>query len=177
MATEYPVSRKRGAVYSPVILVLLVLCQSAASTLCGQPAPPTNLSPGSSTAPGPITSIVTVTLSWSASNGATTYEVAVKDVATGAFVEDSTIPGTSFTTSHLVAGKQYVWNVDACNSLCSGFAPQLFFQTPGTAPAPPTNLSPGSSTAPGPITSSVTVTLSWSASNRSEEHTSELQSL
>src|ERR1017187_8415434 len=130
------------------------------------PAPPTNLSPGSSTAPGPTTSSVTVTLSWNASSGATTYEVAVKDVATGVLVEDSTIPGTSFTTRHLSAGKQYAWNVDACNgSGCSNFAPALYFQTPAAVPPVPTGLSPGSSTAPGPTTSSVTVTLSWSASS------------
>ncbi len=132
-----------------------------------KPAPPTNLSPGSSSSPGPTTSSSTVTLSWSASSGATSYEVAVEDVATSSFVEDSTISSTSFTTSHLSAGRQYVWNVDACNgpSNCSAFAPHLFFQTPGVKPAPPTNLSPGSSSSPGPTTSSSTVTLSWSASS------------
>jgi len=80
------------------------------------PAVPTGLSPGTSGSPGPTTGSATVTLGWNASSGATSYEVAVKDVASGVFVEDSTIGATSFTTSHLSAGKQYVWNVDACNS-------------------------------------------------------------
>ena len=94
------------------------------------PPVPTNLSPGSSTSPGPTTSSVTVALSWSGTSGAT-YEVAVKDVATGIFVEDSVVSTTSFTTSHLVAGKAYVWNVDACfGTACSAFAPALYFQTP-----------------------------------------------
>jgi hypothetical protein len=101
-------------------------------TASGTAAPPvpTNLSPGSSTSPGPTTSSVTVTLSWSGTSGAT-YEVAVKDVATGIFVEDSVVSTTSFTTSHLVAGKIYLWNVDACfGTACSNFAPALYFQTP-----------------------------------------------
>jgi hypothetical protein len=55
----------------------------------------------------------------------------VKDVATGIFVEDSVVSTTSFTTSHLSAGKAYVWNVDACfGTLCSNFASPLYFQTP-----------------------------------------------
>jgi len=95
------------------------------------PATPTNLSPGSSSGPGPTTSSSAVTLSWSAPSGATSYEVAVRDIASGNLVEDSTINTTSFTTSHLSAGKQYRWDVDACNSAgCSSFALPLYFQTP-----------------------------------------------
>jgi hypothetical protein len=57
--------------------------------------------------------------------------VAVVDVGTGSFVEDSTVSTTTFTTSHLSAGRQYRWNVDACSgTLCSAFATHIFFQTP-----------------------------------------------
>jgi hypothetical protein len=91
---------------------------------------PTNLSPGSTSSPGPTTSSTTVTLSWSGTSGAT-YEVAIKDVATGTFIDDTTISATTFTATNLVAGKKYTWNVDACNgTLCSAFAQALYFQTP-----------------------------------------------
>jgi surface antigen len=128
------------------------------------PAVPTNLTPGSATAPGPTTGSTSVTLSWTGTSGAS-YEVAVKDVAAGTFVVDTTTTSTTFT-ANLSAGKQYTWNVDACNgSLCSAFASAEYFQTPGTKPAVPTNLSPGSTSSPGPTTSSSSVTLSWTGTS------------
>jgi hypothetical protein len=70
--------------------------------------------------------------------------VAVKDVAAGTYIDDTTVSSTTFTASNLSPGKQYVWNVDACNgSACSNFAPAIYFQTPASAPAVPTSLSPG----------------------------------
>jgi CARDB len=94
------------------------------------PAVPTNLSPGSTSSPGPTTGSTTVTLNWSGTSGAT-YEVAIKDVATGTFIDDTTISATTFTATNLVAGKKYVWNVDACSGTqCSAFAQALYFQTP-----------------------------------------------
>ena len=94
------------------------------------PAVPTSLSPGTSTSPGPTTPSTTVTLSWSGTSGAT-YEVAVKDVAAGTYIDDTTVSSTTFTASNLSPGKQYVWNVDACNgSACSNFAPAIYFRTP-----------------------------------------------
>lgn len=103
-------------------------------------AAPTNLSPGSGTAPGVATNSSTVALRWNASSATTSFEVAVKDVASGAFAEDSTVNSTSFVTSHLAAGRQYVWNVDACDaSGCSSFSSPAYFQTPaaGVVPPPP----------------------------------------
>ena len=134
-------------------------------TPASAPAVPTSLSPGTSTSPGPTTPSTTVTLSWSGTSGAT-YEVAVKDVAAGTYIDDTTVSSTTFTASNLSPGKQYVWNVDACNgSACSNFAPAIYFQTPASAPAVPTSLSPGTSTSPGPTTPSTTVTLSWSGTS------------
>ena len=70
-----------------------------------------------------------MTVSWSGTSGAS-YEVAIKDVATGSFVVDTTTTSTSYT-ANLTAGKKYTWNVDACNgTLCSAFAQALYFQTP-----------------------------------------------
>jgi hypothetical protein len=104
----------------------------------GTPAVPTNLSPGSTTSPGPTTSSTTVTLSWTGTSGAS-YEVAVRDVASGILADDTTTSATTLTVSNLTAGKVYVWNLDACNgTLCSNFATGMYFQTPSVLPVAPT---------------------------------------
>jgi virginiamycin B lyase len=101
----------------------------------GTPPIPTNLTPGSSSGPGPTLSSNTVTLSWSASIGATTYEAAVRDVTTGSggpIVADNTVGGTS-TAVTLSSGRQYRWDVDACAGVnCSNYASPAYFQTPGS---------------------------------------------
>src|SRR3990172_9349347 len=74
------------------------------------PATPTNPTPGSTTSPGPTLSSSTVTLSWSASSGATHYGLGVRDVGSGLLVVDTNIGGTSYTAS-LSAARQYRWNV------------------------------------------------------------------
>jgi hypothetical protein len=49
-------------------------------------------------------------------------------------VVDTNVSGTSYTAS-LAGGKQYRWNVNACNSAgCSSYTTLLYFQTPATAP-------------------------------------------
>ena len=131
------------------------------------PAVPTGTAPGSITSPGPTTSSTTVALSWSAVSGATSYSLGVRDVATGALVVDTTVSGTAHTAS-LNAGRQYRWDVRACNSAgCSAFSTDLYFQTPAS-PTPlaiPTNLSPGATSSPGPLLGSSAVTVSWNASS------------
>ena len=129
------------------------------------PPVPGNPSPGTTTSPGPTLSSSTVTLSWSASSGATTYGVGVRDLSTNLLVVDANTSNTSFT-ANLTPGRPYRWNVNACNSSgCSSFTTLLHFQTPGTIPPIPANPSPGTTTSPGPTLSSSTVTLSWSASS------------
>jgi len=131
------------------------------------PAMPSNVSPGSTTSPGPTQSSSTVTISWSASSGATSYSFGIRDMGTNQLVVDVTNHSSTSYTANLSAGKQYRWNVSACNSAgCSSYTSQLYFQTPAavTTPATPANPSPGSSSSPGPTTSSRTVTISWSAS-------------
>src|SRR5947209_8638884 len=106
------------------------------------PPTPTNTSPGSTSSPGPTTASSSVTLSWSASSGATYYGLGVRDLSTNLLVVDTNVTGTSYTAS-LSAGKPYRWNVNACNSAgCSGFTTVLYFQTPtaATLPDAPQNL-------------------------------------
>lgn len=72
-----------------------------------------------------------VTLSWGASSGATYYSLGVRDVASGALVVDTNVSGTSYS-ANLTAGKQYRWNVAACNSTgCSAYTTVVYFQTAG----------------------------------------------
>jgi len=72
----------------------------------------------------------TVTMSWSASSGATSYSFGVRDMISNQLVVDTTTSGTSYTAS-LSAGRRYRWNVAACNSVgCSSYTTPLYFQTP-----------------------------------------------
>src|ERR1051326_2196270 len=79
------------------------------------PPIPGNTSPGTTTAPGPVLSSSTVTLSWSGSSGATTYGVGVRDLTTNVLVVDTNTSNTFFTAS-LSPGRPYRWNVNACIS-------------------------------------------------------------
>jgi len=94
------------------------------------PATPTGTSPGSTSSPGPTQSSSTVTLSWGGVSGVTYYGLGVRDMTTNALVVDASPTGTSYTAS-LTAGRQYRWNVAACNSAgCSGYTTPLYFRTP-----------------------------------------------
>src|SRR4051812_37750830 len=96
-------------------IVALFSISVGTTSAAAAPPIPTNPSPGSLTSPGPTTASTSVTLSWSASSGATSYGVAVRDIASGLLVVDTTVGGLSYPAS-LSAGKQYRWNVNACNS-------------------------------------------------------------
>src|ERR1051325_5132708 len=119
------------------------------------PTPPATPNPGSGSSPGP-TLTSPVNLSWSASSGATSYGVGVRDLASGNLVVDTNTSNTSYSAS-LPAGS-YRWNVNACNSSgCSSFTTPLYF-TIGTPPPPvpntPANPNPGSGSSPGPTLTS-----------------------
>ncbi len=74
-------------------------------------------------------------------------------------VVSTTVSGTSYSAS-LDAGKQYRWNVAACNSAgCSSYTTVLYFQTPGALAPTISNVSPNPVTG---STSSQWVTLSGS---------------
>jgi uncharacterized protein YegP (UPF0339 family) len=131
------------------------------------PGSPTNTSPGTTTGPGPTQSSSTVGMSWSASSGATYYSLGVRDLTSNVLVVDTTTSSTSYSAG-LTSGRQYRWNVAACNSAgCSSFTTDLYFQTPSsiTIPAMPTGTSPGTTSGPGPTQSGSTVSVSWSASS------------
>jgi hypothetical protein len=90
------------------------------------PAQVTNLSP-SNDAPGVPTS---PTLTWNPSDGATGYEVTVKQgVTTFAF---ATVAGTSFALSGLAPETTYTWRVDATNSLGTTAGDTWTFTTSNT---------------------------------------------
>ena len=121
-------SRSRG------LIGILFLAISSAWTLAAAPTTPSNPSPGSPTSPGPLMPSTTVNLSWTASSGATYYDLGVTDMSSGSLVVDTTVYGTSYT-AYLSAGKQYRWNVAACNSTgCSAYTTRLYFQTPSPPP-------------------------------------------
>jgi hypothetical protein len=91
---------------------------------------PTNPNPGSTSSPGPTMSSSTVTLSWGASSGATYYDLGVRDMVTNQLVVDTTTSSRSYSVT-LTPGRQYRWNVAACNSAgCSSFTTALYFKTP-----------------------------------------------
>ena len=94
------------------------------------PSTPTGTSPGSTSSPGPTQSSNTVTLSWDSVSGATYYDLGVRDMDTNTLVVDTTTSSTSYTAT-LSSGKQYRWNVAACNSAgCSSYTTPLYFKTP-----------------------------------------------
>jgi hypothetical protein len=94
------------------------------------PATPSSPSPGSTSSPGPTQASSTVGLSWGGVSGATYYDLGVRDIAANVLVVNTTTTGTSYTAS-LTAGKQYRWNVAACNTAgCSSYTTVLYFKTP-----------------------------------------------
>jgi hypothetical protein len=143
----------------------IVMIGSFSITAATIPATPAGPSPGSTSSPGPTTSGTSVGLSWSGVTGATSYSFGVRDTGTGELVVDVTDYTSTSYTAHLSAGRQYRWNVSACNSAgCSTYTAPLYFQTPAavTIPATPAGPSPGSTSSPGPTTSGTSVGLSWS---------------
>jgi fibronectin type 3 domain-containing protein len=106
------------------------LCATTQAPLSSIPAVPTNLSPGSTSSPGPTLGSNSVTVSWNASSGATSYIGGITDIAAGSDVVTIDTSGTS-TPATLSSGKQYRWYVSACNgSGCSNPCAFYYFQTP-----------------------------------------------
>ena len=157
---------KKPAQWSVYILLLLFATTLNSDSVTAQiPSTPSNPIPGSISSPGPTLSSRAVTLSWGFSSGATYYDLGVRDLTTNVLVVNTTVSGTSYSTT-LSADKPYRWNVAACNSAgCSSFTTPRYFQTPASIPATPTNPTPGSTSSPGPTLSSTSVTLSWSSSS------------
>jgi RHS repeat-associated protein len=136
------------------------------------PATPANPSPGSTSAPGPTTASNSVTLTWSASSGATSYTVSVVNASTGATAVNAATAATSYSAT-LGFATAWRWTVNACNAAgCSEATANRYFQTPvQPPPATPANPAPGSTSAPGPTTPDRTVTLTWSAASGATSYT------
>jgi len=137
------------------------------------PYPPTLISPGSSSSPGPTISTLTPTFQWSAASGADYYGLYIRDLATDTLVFDSQARGIQITgTSYVLPsgvlqwGKPYRWNMNSHNSAGWGsYSGVLYFQAQGQTAPPPTPSSPGSSSSPGPTISTLTPTFQWSAAS------------
>ena len=136
------------------------------------PAPVAD-SPGTSASPGPVLTTLTPTFTWEAISGVTFtgYQINLHNVTanttvsytTGASVTSYALP----TSAPLIAGDAYVWNVRALNGTVSGPpSVYLYFQAPSATPVTlpaPVSVSPGSSTSPGPVLTTLTPTLTWQA--------------
>ena len=134
----------------------------AGGTIASAPAAPTNPSPAS----GATASSLTPTLSWSASSGATSYDVYFGTSSSPAIAGTTT--GESYSPGALTAGGTYYWKVVAKNSAGSASSAVLSFTTPSsTTPSsttpPPVSTKPAN---PKPIKGAASVstgqTLSWS---------------
>jgi fibronectin type 3 domain-containing protein len=114
------------------------------------PAPPTGLSatPGNTQ----------VSLSWTASSGATSYNVKRSTTSGGPYTTVGNPTGTTFTNTGLTNGTTYFYVVSAVNASGeSGNSNQVSATPQGVAPAAPTGLT----ATPG----NAQVSLSWTASS------------
>ena len=107
------------------------------------PDPPTPLSPGSSTEPGPEVDTLTPTLEWASVSNADYYALAISEYPYGpshVIHNPQQLYGTSYTVPSgvLEHGRKYRWNMQAHNSAgWSDISNTLYFQTP-LAVQPPT---------------------------------------
>jgi hypothetical protein len=99
------------------------------------PPAPVPSSPGSLSEPGSVIGTLTPTLSWSPSPGATGYALAISVAPYGSaylVYNPVGLTGTSVSVPPgvLTAGRQYRWNMQACNSAgWSEVSGLLYFQT------------------------------------------------
>ncbi len=130
------------------------------ATITAAPAAPTLVSPSNGATGQPTT----LTLSWNASSGASTYRLQVSTSSTFAttVVDDSTLATTSRQVSGLTNTTTYYWRVNAKNTGgTSAYSSTWNFATITAAPAAPTLVSPSNGATGQPTT----LTLSWNASS------------
>ncbi|BCS34401.1 hypothetical protein TBR22_A36310 [Luteitalea sp. TBR-22] len=136
-------------------------------TTAAVPATPAGATPGTTAAPGILLGTRAVTMTWGASTGASTYQLALVDMTSGATVVDTSVIGAAYTMP-LSTGRLYRWNVAACNAAgCSAPTPMLYVTTPAetTTPATPGGASPGATANPGPTLASNVFSAAWAASS------------
>ena len=142
-------------------LILVVFIIATTSIGFSQIQPPTLVSPGSSSSPGPTITTLTPTFQWQAVSGAVGYGLYIRDMSTNTIIFDSEvnyglITGTSFTipSGYLQWGRPYRWNMRSKSSSGWGtqFSTPLYFQTdvqliPAPIAYPATNITSSSFTA------------------------------
>ena len=116
-------------------LLSAVMALCALHATAATPATPSNLSPGSSSSPGPEMSSGAISLRWNAVSGATSYDLGVRDVDSGRLVVDTRISAAALNVN-LTPGGRYRWNLRSCNaSACSAFAAPRYFTVKPAAKA------------------------------------------
>lgn len=94
------------------------------------PRIPSAPSPGTPLSPGEAMDDATMVLKWRPVDGATSYDLGIRDMLTGQLVVDRRVDSASYS-AHLIAGRRYRWNVAACNSRgCSNFTTPMYFYIP-----------------------------------------------
>ena len=103
----------------------------------GPPAVPTTLLPGASTSPGQTVTILTPTLTWGASQGATAYTVGVSQL-NGGVVYSANVSTNSapIPSGKLTNGATYFWTVSASNSAGSSTTAPIVYFTVNIAATP-----------------------------------------
>ncbi len=115
-----------------------------------KPDPPTPLSPGTTSAPGPTIDTLTPILQWQTVSNADYYNLAISEYpygTTNIIYNPQQISGSPLTvpSGKLEAGKKYRWNMRAHNSAgFSDYSITLYFQTPQTVSASIDSYSPSS---------------------------------
>ncbi len=96
------------------------------------PESPVIVTPGSYSSPGPTITTKTPTLSWNAVSGATSYDVAIRDMTTGSLVYAYDVGNITYRTlpsGVLVSGHSYRWDARATrNGVSSVSSPNLYFK-------------------------------------------------
>jgi hypothetical protein len=124
------------------------------TTISAAPPAPSNLAPGN----GAVDISLTPILSWSASAGASSYDIFLGTSSNPPLVVST--PSTSYAPPALTANTVYYWRVVATNSMGSATSGTYSFTTISGAPGAPTNLYP----IDGATGISLTPTLTWSGS-------------
>ncbi len=112
-----------------------VIINVTESTTIPLPDPPTSLSPGTTSAPGPIISTLTPTLQWQVVSNADYYNLSVSIYPYGTsniIYYNQQVYGNSITVTsgELEAGNKYRWNMRAYNSAgYSDYSSDYHFQT------------------------------------------------
>jgi GH25 family lysozyme M1 (1,4-beta-N-acetylmuramidase)/murein DD-endopeptidase MepM/ murein hydrolase activator NlpD/uncharacterized protein YozE (UPF0346 family) len=132
--------------------------------------PPSIVSPGSTSSPGPTESDLTPTFTWNSVSGASGYGLYIRDVTADTLVYDNVggpKTGTSFTlpSGYLSNnGHAYRWAMTSFNGTTEGSqSGYRYFQTPTAALNPPSIVSPGGTSSPGPTESDLTPTFTWNS--------------